>query len=272
LNAQDSLSISDELAFGEYLLKNDLLSEAELHFSNLSVLDLKQPVSDSINYFLGWTLYRQQVLGVSAERLLKVSPTSSFYDKSQFFAAFNFAFERRFDDGLNVLQKPQDSEVNEELRHFQRAGLYLLKRDLDGYEQEAKYFKGEFFAMSEEQKRFETYAEKIRGVKKRSPFVAGLFSAIVPGTGKIYAGKGRQGVAAFLPIAALGVQTWENQRKRGWDHPLTIVYAGLFSIFYVGNIWGSVLSVKIVNDETNEGIDQGILFDMHIPLRTIFAN
>jgi hypothetical protein len=59
-------------------------------------------------------------------------------------------------------------------------------------------------------------------------------------------------------------------RKDGVSSPRFIIYGSLFSLFYIGNIWGSALSVKIKRQEFNEKIDEQILFDMHIPLRTLF--
>ncbi len=50
-----------------------------------------------------------------------------------------------------------------------------------------------------------------------------------------------------------------------------LLFTVLFSLlFIVANIWGSVLAVKLVRNEKKDAIQNQILLDMHIPLRTLF--
>jgi len=100
--------------------------------------------------------------------------------------------------------------------------------------------------------------------------LAAFYSAIIPGSGKIYAGRLGDGLSSFFIVSSLGLITAENWYKAGIKNPKTIFFGSLFSVFYVGNIWGSYFSVQIQNDEFNHEMDHKILFDLHIPLRTIF--
>ena len=100
--------------------------------------------------------------------------------------------------------------------------------------------------------------------------LAGVYSAVLPGAGKFYAGRKKQGIASFLPILSLGAITYESYRKAGIKNARTLVFGSLFSVFYVGNIWGSVLAVKIKQKEFDREYDNKILFDMHIPLRNLY--
>ena len=61
----------------------------------------------------------------------------------------------------------------------------------------------------------------------------------------------------------------ENYIKDGWKDPKTIIFGSLFGLFYIGNIWGSVLSVHVVNNEINNEINRQILFNKDIPLQRI---
>jgi hypothetical protein len=92
----------------------------------------------------------------------------------------------------------------------------------------------------------------------------------VPGLGKIYSGKKKQGIAAFLPVMSLALLTYEAYRMDGVKSARFIGFGALFGVFYIGNIWGSTLSVKIKQNEFNREYDNKILFDMHIPLRNLF--
>jgi TM2 domain-containing membrane protein YozV len=97
-----------------------------------------------------------------------------------------------------------------------------------------------------------------------------LLSAVVPGAGKVYAGQLGQGVAIFLQNTIFALQAYEGYRKDGPRSARFLIYGGLFTVFYIGNVWGSVLSVQIKRQEMYDKINNQIVFDMHIPLRTIF--
>lgn len=82
-----------------------------------------------------------------------------------------------------------------------------------------------------------------RSVSRKKPVVAAFLSAVIPGSGKCYAGKWRSGMMAFLINAGYAVQTYESSVKLGRTHPFTVINAGLFTVFYVVNIYGSVQGI-----------------------------
>ena len=86
----------------------------------------------------------------------------------------------------------------------------------------------------------------------------------------MYAGKVGQGIAGLLSTSLFGLQAYEAYRKDGLNSARFIIFGGLFSAFYVANIWGSVFTVKLRRDEFNNAVNKAILVDLHIPLRTIF--
>ncbi len=83
----------------------------------------------------------------------------------------------------------------------------------------------------------------------RSPFKAGILSAIIPGTGKIYTGQISDGITSFLLNGLLAFISYNNFRNdhrfRGW------VFAGIGAFFYAGNIYGSVVSANIYNTKAD---------------------
>ena len=91
-------------------------------------------------------------------------------------------------------------------------------------------------------------AEKVLGrvsYPKRSPFVAMLLSGIIPGLGKVYAGRLYDGLYSFILNAGslyLVYDAWRHNRKTE-----TYVYSGIFLFFYSGNIYGSWIAAKKFN-------------------------
>jgi len=79
----------------------------------------------------------------------------------------------------------------------------------------------------------------------KSPLLAALFSAVIPGSGKLYAGEIADGVTALLATASLGYLSYTDFKAghyfRGW------LFGGLAAGFYAGNIYGSAAAAQIYN-------------------------
>ncbi len=77
-----------------------------------------------------------------------------------------------------------------------------------------------------------------------SAFLAGLYSAVLPGMGKLYLGYGQEALSGFVANAALGTQAAESYFRAGPNSARFILSATLFGLFYGGNIWGSIVLAK----------------------------
>jgi len=89
-------------------------------------------------------------------------------------------------------------------------------------------------------------------LRRRSPALAGVMSAVVPGTGRIYAGRRADGILSLITIGVAGWQACSGFHRdqahsvKGW------VYGSLGAFLYVGNISGSVVAVRIANDQAEK--------------------
>jgi hypothetical protein len=262
---------SKELRFAQYLQDRDATRESIRVLDQVDTLTLSRTQKDSLFYMLGWASYSTRQLDKSIGAFLRVSPDFFRYDKSRFFAAYCQAFQGRVDsasEGLRELVLP-DSTMRE-LRNLQLAGMALLKRDYKGFLPQQQQFTYSSYIFEKEERRMQLYYDKLQAFRHRSPVLAGIYSAILPGAGKWYAGKKKQGIAAFLPIISLAALTFEAYRKDGAKSARFIGFGTLFTVFYIGDIWGSTLAVKIRRNEFYKEYDNKILFDMHIPLRNFF--
>lgn len=75
--------------------------------------------------------------------------------------------------------------------------------------------------------------------KHKSPALASIMSAIIPGSGKIYAGDWKNGLMSFLYVAASSFNAYRGFRKHGVNSGYGWIYSSLGFCFYAGNIWGS---------------------------------
>ena len=263
-------NISSELRFINHMLSRQNYSEALFLLENLQAETTGQ--KDNVNYLIGWTLYGRKELKPSAYYLSLVSENSSFFEKSTFFAAYNHAYLRETKKSRELLGLFNE-DISEQvaiMKNFQLAGITLLERKLDEFEYRAENFKGNFSITASEERKMNEYYEMISQQPSRSPFVAGIMSAAVPGLGRIYAGKTAEGISSFLYVGALLATSWDLYNRLGRNSPFFMISASLSGIFYVGNIWGSAVAVNRVQREFNYEMDQRILLDMHIPLRKLF--
>lgn len=92
----------------------------------------------------------------------------------------------------------------------------------------------------------------------KSPVKAAIFSAIIPGAGKIYTHQYTDGIVAFLTTGVLSYIAYMDFRAdhkfRGW------LFTALSAGFYAGNIYGSAASAQIFNTK--------IRFDFFQDLKT----
>jgi TM2 domain-containing membrane protein YozV len=86
--------------------------------------------------------------------------------------------------------------------------------------------------------------------KKKTLAIATGLSVLVPGMGKIYMKKPRQGLNMFLANLIFGIQAFESFKKAGPESIRFIAFGSLFSAFYTGNIYGTYKGFKKVRRDT----------------------
>lgn len=228
-------------------------------------------LDDSLNYLKGWSLYSLKRLSSSSESLLKVSPKSEFYLKAHFFAAYNYTHIGEYDNSTDVLSKIDGkSEKILSLKNFELAGISLLKGNNVLYDEYFTKINKSLYELTESSDNIQKISWDLKNHKSKSPLLAGVLSAIIPGSGKFYAGKKGEGISSFIATAGLGLVTWENYRKNGINNFKTIAFGSAFAFSYAANIYGAVLRVNILETEYRDNVKNSILFNLHIPLRNTF--
>ena len=260
-----------DVDFGFHLFEMRKFDEVLLLFED--VKSDHTPTLDSIHHILGMTHYYRKELDLSARHLAMVSPSSAFYDKSVFFGALDHAHLGEYAQARTLLDNYWTTTPNakyEELLTVKFAGLSLLERDLAAFDRYSQQFKFEQFHYVNSQNDLMGVRMALGDFRQKSPVVAGLLSAVVPGAGKIYAGQLGEGIAAFLTVGSLVAITAENWVKNGLLDWKTITFGTLSTIFYIGNIAGSAISVNVYRNQFNDKQNNTILLGIHLPVRTVF--
>lgn len=83
----------------------------------------------------------------------------------------------------------------------------------------------------------------------KSSLTAGILASIIPGAGKFYVEEIGDGVMALLTTGIFAFLSYDNfnadHKFRGW------LFAGISSLFYAGNIYGSVAAAQIYNSQVD---------------------
>jgi len=266
--------LKQEIKFIEHLIENE---EFENVVEVSSDLDLsafcKIELIDSLNFYSGWADYRLKNLENASYKLNAVTQNSSLFLKSKFYAAYCETYNDSHDLAESTLNKiyfnPNLNNARE-LLQFQYAGNYLLKREYDKFDSILVQLDSSNFLISKGLLNLRTHKNDLIKVKSKSPALAGVLSAVIPGSGKFYAGFKGQALGAALPCFLFGAVAAEQYIKSGPDSFQFITFASIFGLFYIGNIWGSVISVRTYKDDSYKKIDNSILVDLHIPIRRFF--
>lgn len=263
---------SDEFAFVRYLISKKNYDEAIYALNTIDQRSANQTRVDTIHYLLGNIYYDQQDLGRSITHFDSVTAAvPRLKAEAVFFSSFNQAYLRSFGSARAELEHyTTPDSVQVQLKNFQLAGIALLQRNLPRYDSLNGQFGRGNYLLQQQKENLAHHRQRIATQPRKSPALAALLSAVVPGAGKFYAGNKGQGIYTLLISGMVGLQAWEGYEKAGPKSFRFIAYSTLFASLYIGTVWGSAFSVKFRKDQLNETIDNQILFDMHIPIRTLF--
>lgn len=89
------------------------------------------------------------------------------------------------------------------------------------------------------------FYERRKNPAYKSETVAGILSALIPGSGKIYTENYVDGITAFILTGIFSYLAYDNFRH---SHQFrAYLFSGLAAGFYLGNVYGSVASAQIFN-------------------------
>lgn len=91
-------------------------------------------------------------------------------------------------------------------------------------------------------------AQRGMNLPKKSPFMAGLMSMGLPGSGKIYAGHTFDGLYSLFLIAGSSWFAYEGYRDDGTSSLKGWLFGSMATVLYAGNIYGSVISARLYNE------------------------
>lgn len=273
-NAQtDSTAENNREDFLFFLLGNHQLDDFNFLGDHILADNTVSPgYKDTVAFLMAESFQQQKNDSVAVRYYRMVSDQSPFIYASQLKVAYFETGVDQYDAAykrINELYTGNDVVLNE-LKTFQLAGISLLKKNITAFDSLTGGFIPSTPVISAELNELSLASLQLQSSKRKSPFVAGALSAVVPGLGKVYTGRKGEGIAAFLKVVPLAAVALENYNKHGWKDPQFLIFGSLFGLFYIGNIWGSTLSAQIVYNERINEINHNIRFSLNVSVENIF--
>jgi hypothetical protein len=229
--------------------------------------------TDTAAYLKGKFYYQRKRISESIHNLVQVGHKSPFHKESTFFLAYQHAYLGDYVNAKESLRSIDDSDDNIEghLKAYLQSGFSLLERDIVSYEEIIyDYDFSKFRVIAPSSEKLKALKGLIIEQKEKSALGAGLLSAIVPGLGHMYVGNIGRGAMTLVSTGIFGLQAWESHKRDGLKSVRFAIFGSLFSGFYIANIYGSVIGVRLKKQQINDQINESILVTMHVPLRYLF--
>lgn len=258
-----ALPVGNIGADGEFVL--DLLDRGLREDALVLLGEGNYAPGDSLSYLRGLALFDDRQFQAADQWLSKVKGPLS--DPAMFYGNVARVHLDRPFDALKPLAS-YDGE-HTELAALQSAGIALMLGDVSMFREESEKFTYSDYRLAESEKAIKDLSEVLNKSHK-IPWLAAGMSAIIPGAGKIYAGQTGPGVASFLAVGSLAAITAEQWKHHGAKDWRTIVAGSLCGIFYIGNIYGSWVSVSIQRQNIKDETKALVLYNISIPLGSFF--
>ena len=100
--------------------------------------------------------------------------------------------------------------------------------------------------------------EKGENLSKKNKLASGLFSAVIPGSGKFYCNRPADGFHSFATVSLTCWQAYEGFEEDGIHSVKGWIFGVFGGLLYLGNIYGSVVAADIYNEE------QEIMFKLSV--------
>ncbi len=96
---------------------------------------------------------------------------------------------------------------------------------------------------------FEKLAVSGQKIGRKEPVLAGALSALLPGLGRLYTGRVGDGLYSMFFIGISGYSAYRGFARSGVRSGRGWILGSLTTALYLGNVYGSYLSAKIVNQK-----------------------
>ena len=185
------------------------------------------------------------------EVLLQMHPDGRFVSRTYYQIGATYFLTDQFEKSARFLLEtlPRITDTRQHAETQQLIGLsYLMQKQWSEAGEIFKTLRGsDVPSVSQKATVYHNFAEEGARLPSRSPFLAGVLSTVVPGAGRLYTGRVGDALTSLIIVSLTGWQAYDGFRRDGLSSAKGWTLGTLSGIFYVGNIYGSVISARVYN-------------------------
>lgn len=247
-NSQDIFGLAQSEKYARYLFESREFQRASSEFERVCFLD---SLNWSAHLYLMKSYRKSNVPTRGLDHYSFISTRLPDDQKGLFSHEKNLClFEAEPLSFLN--SSPKDSIDN--LVFFKSPSLLFSHN----WTSAVDYISAEGYQNSKTLSRYYQLAQAGASLRYKKPWLAGTLSTLMPGAGKVYTGYYKDGLIAFLFTGISAFQAYRGYQARGLKSGVFLIYAGLGTGLYIGNIYGSVKSARTKNKRLNASIDDKV--------------
>ena len=191
------------------------------------------------------------------QTLLQTHPDTQFASSAYYQIGVTYFLIDQFKQSSQFLREalPHIAEARQHAEAEQLIGLsYLMQKQWSEAGEVFKTLQGsDVIPVKEKASIYHNYAKAGAELPTRSPFLAGVLSTIIPGAGRLYTGfRVGDAVTSLITVGVTGWQAYDGFRRDGLSSVKGWTLGTIGGIFYVGNIYGSVVSARVYNRQVED--------------------
>ena len=185
------------------------------------------------------------------QMLLRMHPDGRFMSRVYCQMGATYFLTDQFEQTALFLHEtlPHITDTRQHAEAEQLIGLsYLMQKQWSEAGEIFKTLRGsEVASVSQKAIMYHDYAERGTRLPTRSPLLAGILSTIVPGAGRLYTERLSDAFASLFMVSLTGWQAYDGFQRDGLSSVKGWTLGTISGIFYVGNIYGSVIAARVYN-------------------------
>ena len=185
------------------------------------------------------------------ETLLQKHPQSPFASRAYYQLGVSYFLMEQFADAVQFLQKtlPRITDARLHTEAKQLIGLaYLMQKQWREADEVFMALQASAVAsVTDKAAMYRQYAVQGANLPNRNPFLAGFLSTMLPGAGRFYTGRTGDAIASLIIVGFTGWQAYDGFNRDGITSVKGWTFGTIGGAFYLGNIYGSVISARVYN-------------------------
>jgi tetratricopeptide (TPR) repeat protein len=250
VHAQQGLTPENILSFADHLFDEGDYYRAITEYERFLFSFPRHPLVKKAEHQIAMSYFKGEKYSQALERFRTLAeryPSDETGIKSLFMLAETYYQKKDYNQAIDAFEKfltsyPKDPQAD--AAKIKKGWCYLRQGNWREASEEFRKLPPDSPLHAQGQELAEE-SGKYPGIEKKSPYLAGGLSAVLPGAGQLYIGRKTDAAAAFLLNGTFIWAATESYRKRSY------VTTGILLFFesgwYLGNIYNAISSAHKYN-------------------------